>query len=248
MKAFLLAAGRGTRLRPITDRVPKCLVDIDGRPLLAIWLELLERHGVREVLINLHHLPRQVEEFLRSWTSGITVRTVLEDSLLGSGGTLRANRGFVAGEQEFVVAYADNLTDLDLSRMVAFHRERGASFTMGLFRTDRPRECGIVELSDDGRVASFVEKPERPRSRLANAGVYIASPELWRHVPDREVSDLGFDVLPALVGTMHGYPIDEYLQDVGTVERLEEARRAWARRRERSPASPDPSAGEGSRE
>ncbi|MCR4286945.1 MAG: sugar phosphate nucleotidyltransferase, partial [Deltaproteobacteria bacterium] len=93
MKAFILAAGRGERLRPLTDTVPKCLVPVCGEPLLKIWLEICERSGVTDVLINLHHLPEMVEGFLRNADTRVRVTTVFEEELLGSAGTLRKNRG-----------------------------------------------------------------------------------------------------------------------------------------------------------
>src|SRR5438552_6352658 len=122
MKAVLLAAGRGTRLKPLTDSVPKCLLPIAGRPLLEYWLLLLARHGVTEVLINLHHLPDAVRRFLARSPHGPPVRTVHEPVLLGSAGTLWANRDWVSGEEEFLIACADNLTNADLGSLMRAHR------------------------------------------------------------------------------------------------------------------------------
>ena len=114
MKAFLLAAGLGTRLRPITDTTPKCMLDIGGRPLLDIWLDAFECAGVDEVLVNLHHLPDVVRRHLAARTGLPIVRTVFEPELLGSAGTLLANREWIAGEEAFLACYADNLTDFDV--------------------------------------------------------------------------------------------------------------------------------------
>ena len=109
MKAYLLAAGKGTRLKPYTDRHPKCLIPINGTPLLAIWIELLARHGVTEILINTHHHADQVKQFLvRARTEvSMGIRTVFEPQLLGSAGTILQNRRFIAGDPDFIVAYAD---------------------------------------------------------------------------------------------------------------------------------------------
>jgi mannose-1-phosphate guanylyltransferase len=114
-KAFLLAAGRGERLRPLTDKIPKCLVPIGGRPMLSIWLDLLEYHDITDVLINVHHLPQVVLEFVKQYRGPVNIRTFHEEKLLGSAGTIRENRDFVEGEESFWVFYADNLTSADLT-------------------------------------------------------------------------------------------------------------------------------------
>ena len=156
MKAFLLAAGSGTRLRPLTDRLPKCLIPIGGMPLLEIWFRHLERLGVTEARVNTHHLAGQVEGYVAARPpSSLRISLFHEPVLLGSAGTLRANREWLQGEPDFLVIYADNLTDADLSGFVRFHRENRAEFTLALFRTPQPRECGIVVRDAEGRVVEF---------------------------------------------------------------------------------------------
>lgn len=227
MKAFMLGAGTGTRLRPLTDTVPKCLVPIQGTPLLAIWFELCRLHGIREVLINLHYLPEVVRAFIGSRDWGLRIRTVWEPTLLGSAGTVAMNRSFVAGEKRFFILYLDNLTNVDLTAMAADHDARDGCLTMGLFRTGNPRGCGIVRLDDEGRVEAFSEKPEAPDSDLANAGVYVASEALFDDIPAHVPCDFGAHVLPRLVGRMHGYLIDGYLRDIGTPEDYRSAQTGW---------------------
>jgi len=227
MKAFLLIAGRGTRLRPLTDQVPKCLVPIKGEPLLGIWLRLCRKHGVTEVLVNLHHLADEVEAYLDANDFGVKVERFYEPMLLGSAGTVLANREFVRGEDCFLIIYGDNLTNADLTEMCRFHRGHGGLFTVGLFRTSRPRECGIVELGADGLVESFEEKPAEPRSNLANGGIYVADERLFEYIPAKESVDFGFDVLPRIVRKMYGYVIEEYLVDIGSPENYELANRQW---------------------
>lgn len=229
MRAFLLAAGLGTRLRPLTDHTPKCLLPINGQPLLAIWLDLLARHGVDEVLINTHHLSDQVEGFLSSVQTHLRVRTAFEPKLLGSAGTLRAQQDFVAGEDVFLVCYADNLTDADLSSLVSAHQSSRPPLTMGLFRAANPSGSGIVDLDADGLVLGFQEKPEAPRSDLANAGIYVASQEIFALLEDRIPLDVGFDLLPKLVGRMRGVLLETYLRDIGTPESYANAQEEWRR-------------------
>ena len=132
MKAFLLAAGHGTRLRPLTDRIPKCLVPIRGVPLLSIWLEICHRYGVDEVLVNLHAQPEAVRHFLAQNPVQVDVRLFDEPVLLGSAGTVRANREWVGSESSFWIFYADLLTTVNLSRMADFHQRRDGVATLGV--------------------------------------------------------------------------------------------------------------------
>ncbi len=246
MKAFLLAAGKGTRLKPYTDQHPKCLIPIHGPPLLAVWIELLARHGVTEVLINTHHHADQVERFLgsaRSETS-MCIHTVYEPRLLGSAGTIRQNSRFVAGDSDFIVAYADNLTNLNLAKMLDFHhkfRSMGGILTMGLIQAPDPRACGIVTMDAECRIIRFVEKPREPESDLANGGIYICGSELFDYMESssddaQEPLDLGHHVLPGLVGKMFGFPIaPSFLKDIGTPESYRQALANW-------PAAAEPEA------
>lgn len=227
MKAVLLAAGLGTRLRPFTDHVPKCLVPVRGKALLDIWLDHFTTAGVDEVLVNLHHLPGLVRDHLASRSGGPHVVASYEPTLLGSAGTLRAQRGWLAGEDMFLVVNGDNLTDFDLRRLVDAHRQGGSVATLTVFRTPRPRECGIVEVVD-GWVTGFQEKPEEPRGDLANAGMYAFRPDVIDRVPPGVPRDIGFDLLPGLVGEARAVDIGAaYFLDVGTPEALARANREW---------------------
>ena len=231
MKAFLLAAGEGRRLRPLTSSIPKCLVPIKGTPLLGIWLQLLEAHGITSVLVNLHHFHEQVLDFLRAWPTSIAVRTVYEPQLLGSAGTVAANRAFVDGDRTFLVLYADNLTAVDLTRFVRFHERRAEPLTIGVVPTDRPREKGTVVIGSDAQVIDFAEKSPEPRSNLANAGIYAANQELFDHLPAAPAPgaalDFGHDVLPRMVPHVAACRIDEFLMDIGTPEAYERAQQIW---------------------
>jgi mannose-1-phosphate guanylyltransferase len=229
MKAFLLAAGVGSRLRPITDTVPKCMLAIDDRPLLDIWLDAFDRAGVDEVLLNLHHLPDVVRGHLDARSGPPTVRTFFEPELLGSAGTLAANRAWVAGEEMFLACYADNLTDFDLRSLVQAHQEHGAVATLTVFHSERPSAGGVVELDGMGTVIGFTEKPTNPVSDLVNAGMYAFHPDLLDEIgaPPR---DIGYDLLPRLVGRAQAIPVEGYLRDIGTIESYQRARQDWRAR------------------
>jgi len=243
MKAFLLSAGLGTRLRPLTNETPKCLLPIGGRPLLEIWLELLGLYGVSEALVNTHWYADKVERFLSAdyadYTDQINnekrpkpnIKLFYEEELLGSGGTQLANREWVADGQPFFILYGDNLTNVDLGKMYEFHLGHGLPFTLGVFRADEPKRCGIAEVDGDGVVTGFVEKPEEPRSDLAAAGIYVADQRMFdfflEGAEGMRPLDLGFDVIPRLVGHMKAYFIEEFLMDIGTVGAYEKAQMIW---------------------
>jgi D,D-heptose 1,7-bisphosphate phosphatase len=226
VKAILLAAGLGTRLRPLTDTVPKCLVPIGGRLLLDYWMDRLVEAGVREARINTHALADRVREYIAriNQFGPLRLSESYEPELLGSAGTIAANADLAENTDDVIIIYADNLSDVDLGRMLAFHRGHGDPFTMLLFRAPNPRACGIAELDALGRVVSFVEKPKEPQSDLANAGIYIVSAAAYREIAAMKAFDLGFDVLPRFVGRMRGWPWEGYHKDVGTHEALASAR------------------------
>jgi mannose-1-phosphate guanylyltransferase len=230
MKAFLLAAGLGTRLRPLTDTVPKCLILIHDKPLLAWWAELFLRHGVSEALVNTHHLPDRVGSFIDAYNAqetGLTFREYHEAELLGSGGTVAANRDFAGEDKSFLICYADNLTDINLTDLLRFHRSHDGVLTMALFRAGRPEQCGIAEVAEGSRIVDFEEKPAQPKSNLANAGIYIARRDIFQAIPAKGFSDFGKDVLPELTGRMYGYEMREYLIDIGTCDNYRKAQKEW---------------------
>jgi len=217
VRAILLAAGLGTRMGEITRNTPKCLLPVAGRELLGRWFDHLARHGVDSVLVNTHHKSEQVQAFVERDAPPMVVELSHEPELLGSAGTLAANRDFTRGEETFLVVYADNASRVDLGALVSAHRPDDAA-TLGLFRVPDPETRGIVELDAEGSVIGFVEKPQHPRSDLAWAGLMVGTPALLDAIPDRAPCDLGHDVLPRLLGRMHGVEIDGYHRDVGTPE------------------------------
>lgn len=229
MKAFLLAGGKGERLRPLTTRMPKCLVPIKGTPLLGIWLDAFARQGINDVLVNVSQFPGQVEDFVGARAGRAPrVEVVHEATPLGSAGTVALNRAFVAGEESFWIVYSDNLTNVALAPMLAFHRAHRDVLTMALFRTPEPRSSGVVSLEPGGLITGFHEKPERPAGNLASAGIFVARQPLFESIPHgRDVTDFGHDVLPRLVGGMRGYEIEGYLADIGTPARLARAEAEW---------------------
>ena len=226
-KAFLLAAGLGTRLRPLTKSTPKCLVPVGGKPVLHWWLEICARLGVSDVLINTHYLAEQVNSFVKTRAGGPRIALSHEPALLGSAGTLAANKSFVAGERDFWIFYADTLIGADLAPLAALHRARGADLTLGLFHSLNPAGGGVVELGPEGKVLSFEEKPEKPKSDLIAAGAYVAGPALLAALPSG-TGDLSRDVYPKLMKNACGLELDPVI-DLGTPDRYEQAQKEWPR-------------------
>jgi mannose-1-phosphate guanylyltransferase len=230
VKAFLLAAGVGSRLRPITDATPKCMLVIEDRPLLDIWLDAFDRAGVHEVLVNLHHLPDAVRGHLAARAAPPAVRTFFEPELLGSAGTLLANRRWVDGEEFFLACYADNLTDFDLRSLIGIHRDHDAIATLAVFHSQQPSAGGVVELDAAGRVIGFVEKPSEPVSDLTNAGMYAFHPSVLDEIDGEPPNDIGYDLLPRLVGRARAVPVEGYFRDIGSTDAYRQAREEWPAR------------------
>lgn len=226
MKALLLAGGLGTRLRPLTDTIPKCLVPIHGKPLLGYWFDLLFPAGIGNALVNTHYLPDPVRRFVAGspWRSRIELTH--EETLLGTGGTILANRAFFE-DGPFMVVHADNLTRFDVGAFIARHRDRpaGCEITMMTFATDAPQSCGIVSENAEGVITGFYEKVADPPGNHANAAVYIFEPSVIGFLAalGKPAIDLSTEIIPHYVGRMCGFLNDDYHRDIGTPESLAKA-------------------------
>ena len=219
MNAILLAAGFGTRLRPLTETLPKCLVPIAGEPLLGIWLQRLAAAGVDKFLINTHYLHQQVANYINAHSLRSRIEIAHESILLGTAGTLAAHLDFLAGDDALLI-HADNWCLADLPGFIAAHRARQprCMLTMLAFRTETPLTCGILEADDDGVVTGFHEKVANPPGNLANGAVYLMSPEFLEEVRANYVgvTDFSTQVLPEFVGRIQSYETTAPFLDIGT--------------------------------
>jgi mannose-1-phosphate guanylyltransferase len=223
MKAMVLAAGLGTRLRPLTYELPKPMVPVLDRPVMAHILDLLERHGCRDVIANLHYFPETIRDYF-----GETIVYREEPELLGTAGGVRNCADFLTdGGEAFLVISGDALTDIDLTRFVARHKAAGGVATLAVKRVADTREFGVVLHDADGRITGFQEKPEPAEalSDLGNCGIYLFEPEIFDYFPKAEFVDWANDVFPALLANdvpFHIHEIGEYWNDVGSLHELKE--------------------------
>jgi histidinol-phosphate phosphatase family protein len=233
-KAMILAAGEGTRLRPLTLETPKVLLPVRGVPLICHTLTWLKGHGISQVGVNLYHLGEKIRDFLSDASdSGMEITYSEEEELLGTaGGVKRMADGF---RETFVVVYGDVLTNLDLTAMVSFHARAGAIATIAVQELEDATGKGVVRLDEGGRVCSFVEKPTLGASTraLTSVGVYVLEPEILEHIQPG-CSDFGIDVFPALLERgvpVHGWALRpwEHLIDIGTPEAYQQANEDMAR-------------------
>jgi mannose-1-phosphate guanylyltransferase len=232
MKVLLLAAGMGSRLRPITDAIPKCMVPINGRPLLDYWIELLAEHpAVSEIIINTHYLPDPVRNYVASSPYKNLITLVHEENLLGTGGTLLAVLPKLIGG-DVLVAHADNLTLFDLNEFIDTHQSRpdGCVATMMSFEASNPSSCGILELDNQGVVIGFHEKVADPPGTLANAAVFVFSEsafEIIKKLVKVESAEISIDFIPPLLGKIITFNNTIYHRDIGTPESLKTAEKEF---------------------
>jgi mannose-1-phosphate guanylyltransferase len=219
MRAMVLAAGLGTRLRPLTNEITKPMVPVLDRPVMAHILDLLDLHGFDEVVANLHHFPDSIERYF-----GARLTYRFEQELLGTAGGVRACADFF-GADSFLVISGDALTDIDLSAFATRHREAGGIATLAVKKVSDTREYGVVLHDREGRITGFQEKPspEEALSDLGNCGIYIFEPEIFDHFPERPFVDWAQDVFPALLENdipFHMHEVREYWNDVGSLSEL----------------------------
>ena len=224
IRALLLAAGFGTRLRPLTKTTPKCLMSIAGQPLLGHWLKNLEACGCTDALINTHYLAEQVHEYLNKRPKGgMGIHSIYETKLLGTAGTLLANKDFFKGSTGLLI-HADNATDFDLRELIEAHHQRqdGCLITMLTFNTDNPSSCGIVEIDDQHIVQAFHEKIAEPPGYRANGALYAFGQEFleYLNLMNPMPSDFSTEVIPKLLGRIQTKHTNRTYLDIGTPETL----------------------------
>ncbi|MFH1826365.1 MAG: NDP-sugar synthase [bacterium] len=225
MKALIMAAGYGTRMEPLTIAVPKPMVPIVNLPTMQHNIELLLRHGFSDITANIHYHPEQIENYFGDgFEFGVNLAYSYEEQLLGTAGGVRRMAVDIAEVKDtFLVLSSDALTDINLKRIVEYHKKKKALMTIALAKVEDVTEFGVVIQDEDGKITGFQEKPkaEEARSNLVNAGVYVIEPEILKMMP-AGFFDFGKELFPRLVAEkadLYGYPMVEYWSDVGGLEK-----------------------------
>jgi mannose-1-phosphate guanylyltransferase len=222
VKAVILAAGKGTRLKGITERIPKPLLKVRGESILEHQLRLCAAAKIENVFINTHHLSEKIREFAGDGSRfSLKVAYSYEPELLGTAGALNNFRENLAGD-DILVLYGDNYFDLDLQSLQRFHQEKHALVTAAVHHRDDVSQSGMIELDSDKRVKRFVEKPpvNERTSNLVSAGVYLLDPRVLNYIPPG-YSDFGYDIIPRLIAEnkpVFGYQLTSQLIAIDTPE------------------------------
>lgn len=231
IKALLLAGGYGTRLRPITYTIPKCLVNIGNIPLLGHWLQLLDKADCNEAIINTHYLRDKVSRFLTAQTyCKFPIKEFYEETLLGTAGTLIANKEVFADSIGLLI-HADNVISFEIRELINAHLARpdNCVLTMATFTTEKPSECGIVTCDENNVVQKFHEKEKSPPGNKANGAIYVFGSDFLSELVAMgpNVNDFSTQVLPNFLGRIFAWHTNKPFLDIGTPDNLGKAQRIW---------------------
>jgi mannose-1-phosphate guanylyltransferase/phosphomannomutase len=222
-----MAGGEGTRLRPLTSNQPKPMVPVVGKPCMEHIIELLRTHGFEDVVVTVAFLPQAIRSYFGDGENmGMRIEYSVEESPLGTAGSVRLAAGKL--DDTFLVISGDALCDVDLTKLVEFHKEREASVTIGLKSVENPLEFGIVVTDSEGRVERFLEKPSWGQvfSDTINTGIYVLEPEVLNHVPTDRPYDFSKELFPLLLEMgrpIYGLPLEGYWQDIGDLDQYRQA-------------------------
>lgn len=228
VKAIILAAGKGLRLRPLTGGVSKPMVEVAGCPILEHNVRLLASHNIKEIIINLHYKPDVIMRYFengKKW--GVKIQYSYEPEIMGTAGAVKFAEGLLG--TTFIVFYGDNLTNLDITNLIRYHRSRSGIGTIAVFHRQDVGSSGVVDFDENGCMTGFIEKP-CPRDFLSNwvnAGILILEREILDFIPEDVKCDFGKDIIPSLLKEgkrLYAYPMSEALWWIDTPDDLERIR------------------------
>ncbi|ADK15712.1 MULTISPECIES: sugar phosphate nucleotidyltransferase [Clostridium] len=223
MKALLLAGGKGTRLRPLTDKLPKPMVPIMGKPLIERTILKLKESGVSEIVISTCYKSDYIENYLGDGKKyGLKIHYISEDLPLGTGGAIKNAESFF--DDTFIIMNSDIVHNLCYSDFIKFHREKRASVSIAMTEVKDPSQYGVIEFDGDSYIKAFKEKPKagETNSKWINAGVYIFDPEVLKEIPEKEIVSIEKDTYPLLLNKsykMAAYKYTDYWIDIGTIKK-----------------------------
>jgi len=224
MNALLLSAGFGTRLSPYTNFLPKCLMPINGRPLLEIWLDMLDNTDINKVFINTHYKSQLINSFLQNIIYNKDITVLYEQELLGTGGTIKNNNNLFKNE-DLLIAHSDNLIGANLNDFINYHKKISKNdediiITMMTFFSDNPENCGILKLGKDNKIVEFFEKKNTQNGNLANGAIYIVNKALLNWIETNHISDFILDVIIPFIAKIYIWHNNTYHIDIGTIDNL----------------------------
>jgi NDP-sugar pyrophosphorylase family protein len=228
-KAVILVGGKGTRLRPITLKIPKCMMEVQGKTITEYLFDLLKKQGIRDTILSVGHMKEKIKDYYGDGSKfGVDITYVEEDEPLGTAGPLKLAKEYL--KDSFIVTNGDELKNINIPRMFRLHKRKNALATIALTTVTDPSQYGVARLSGS-RILEFVEKPKADEapSNLINAGFYIMEPEVIDMIPEG-FSMLEKDVFPKLAeqGRLRGFPFAGQWFDIGNIERYEIAKKKWA--------------------
>lgn len=233
MKAVIVAGGIGERLKPITDKIPKPMVEVNGKPILLYIINLFKKHGINEFIITLCYLPKMITDFFGDGVGfGVSIKYTYEDpqNPLGTAGAISLTQDLITNT--FIVTYADILRDLDIKKMIDFHKKNKAFATINTYRRLRKDAKSIVVMDKNNKITKFIERPVQNNLKQniwANGSFYIFEPEIFNFIPANKKTDFGNDIFPKVISTknVYSFPTNGYFVDIGNLEKLEFARESF---------------------
>lgn len=220
MQALILAAGEGKRLRPMTNTVPKVMIDVFGKPLLERQILLLRQHGIKDIFINLFYLPEKVINYFGNGEKfGVNIVYSREDKLLGSAGALHNFKKKL--KNDFFVLYGDVFMKVDLKKMLAFHQQKKSHFTIAVHPSIHPKDSDLIKINRERKIISWIKTPHGLNRGLNSAGLYIINSQVLKLLPINVPFDFAHDFIPLLIKKipLFAYNTSELMMDIGTIDR-----------------------------
>jgi len=220
MKAFILAAGLGKRLKPLTYKTPKCLLKIKGVPLLDIWLEKLVQAGVKKIYINTNHLSHKIIKHVNKSIYFKKIKIIKEKKLYGTAGSLYRNLKYFSDSKNLIFLHGDNFTEEKISRLIKFHNKNSlkSCMTIMTFRTDYPKECGIITKDSKNNMIAYYEKVKEFRGNIANSAIYILNKKFLTEFKKKHKNSINFskEVVPHYINRAKVFHSTKKFDDIGT--------------------------------